>query len=354
MKGIYVGVNKPYKVILGEDTLTQVGQLIKRTDENIRKVFIITDSNVAPIYLDKVKTSIRYSKLISSELIIEAGEKSKTIDNANLAWELMASNGFTRTDAVLALGGGVVGDIAGFVAANFLRGVKVIQAPTSLLAMVDSAIGGKTGIDLPSGKNMVGAFFQPSLVIEDISCLSSLPDSVFIEGMAEVIKYALAMDKSLFEILEKESIESIRENNELIETIISLCVRNKVGVVVEDEHDNGRRQILNFGHTIGHVLEKRSNYEISHGICVSKGMALIINASMRRGEIDETKALRMLDLLAKYSLPTSEDISVEDIVEGSLSDKKRRGELLSLVLLDDIGSSYIREVTSEELSSFLG
>ena len=242
--------------------------------------------------------------------------------------------------------------MAGFAASTFLRGIKVIQIPTSLLAMVDASVGGKTGIDIPMGKNQVGAFWQPSLVIEDISFLKTLPEEVFTEGMGEVTKHAFIMDKELFDKLEKAG-GNIRDDEDLLEDIVASNVADKAKIVSEDENDNARRQILNFGHTVGHVIERDSGFTKPHGMCVAKGMGIIIDACVREGTLDAEEAGKMKELLKLYKLPAEDEITPEQIVAGAMNDKKKRGDTLSVIVVNKIGEAQIRKMTAEEFLRFL-
>ena len=335
MKGIFVGTKPSYKVIIGRGALTQVGSLIKRVTDDIQKVLVVTDSNIAPLYLDKLRKSLEIAKIEVYEYVFDAGERSKNIDSITGMWGVMAENGFTRTDAVVTLGGGVACDMGGFAAATFLRGIRVFQVPTSLLAMVDAAVGGKTGIDLKEGKNLAGAFWQPSMVIEDTDCLDTLPDELFTEGMAEVLKHAFIMDP------------------EFIEKMVAMNVADKVSVITEDTIDNGRRQTLNYGHTIGHVIERDSNFKLAHGVCVAKGMGIIIDASVAAGRLSASEAETMKGLIAAYGLPTEDDITPEQAVAGAMNDKKKRGDMISVIVVDKIGSSGIVKMTPDEFLGFL-
>ncbi len=242
--------------------------------------------------------------------------------------------------------------MAGVSAATILRGIKVIQMPTSLLAMVDASVGGKTGIDIPMGKNQVGAFWQPSVVIEDISFLKTLPDAVFTEGMGEVTKHAFIMDSVLPEKFEPAA-GNIREDDVVFDEIVAMNVADKASVVGEDETDNGRRQTLNFGHTVGHVIERDSGFTKPHGICVAKGMGIIMDACVRAGSLAETDAKRMKDLLKLYNLPAEDEITPEEIVAGAMNDKKKRGNTISVILVNRIGNAEIRKMTKEEFLKFL-
>ena len=344
--------SKSYDVIIGKDAIELLGQEAKKLAPGAIKALIVSESNVAPLYLDKVKAQLEGAGFEVKDYVFEAGEQNKNINEISGMWNKMAEAGFTRTDFVVGLGGGVTTDMAGFAASTFLRGIKVIQVPTSLLAMVDASVGGKTGIDIPMGKNQVGAFWQPSLVLEDISFLKTLPDEVFTEGMGEVTKHAFIMDLDLFDKLEKAN-GNIRDDEDLLAEIVGMNVADKASVVGEDETDNGRRQTLNFGHTVGHVIERDSGFTKPHGICVAKGMGIVIDASVRAGTLASDDAEKMKNLLKLYNLPVSDDITPEAIVEGAMNDKKKRGDTLSVILVNKIGKAEIKKMTAEEFLKFL-
>lgn len=348
----FPAASKEYDVIIGSGAVSVLGSEVKKLCPGAMKALIVSETNVAPLYLEKVREEIVKAGIEAVDYVFEAGERSKGIEAVAAMWNKMAESGFTRTDIVIGLGGGVTTDMAGFAAATFLRGINVIQLPTSLLAMVDASIGGKTGIDIAMGKNQVGAFWQPTVVIEDTSFLKTLPDEVFTEGMGEVIKHAFIVDPVLLDKLEKAN-GSIRDDEELLEDIVAMNVSDKAGVVREDENDNGRRQILNYGHTVGHVIERDSGYTKPHGICVAKGMGIMIDACVRAGTLSEGDAKRMKDLLKLYKLPVSDDITPEAIVAGAMNDKKKRGSNLSVILVNKIGEAEIRKMTPEEFMRFL-
>lgn len=348
----FPAASKEYDVIIGKGAVSVLGAEIKKLCPGAVKALIVSETNVAPLYLEKVREEICKAGIETVDYVFEAGERSKGIETVAAMWNRMAEAGFTRTDIVVGLGGGVTTDMAGFAAATFLRGISVIQVPTSLLAMVDASIGGKTGIDIAMGKNQVGAFWQPSVVIEDISFLKTLPDEVFTEGMGEVIKHAFIVDPALLEKLEKAN-GSIRDDEELLEDIVAMNVADKASVVKEDENDNGRRQILNYGHTIGHVIERDSGYTKPHGICVAKGMGIMIDACVRAGSLDAGTAERMKNLLKLYRLPVSDGITPEAIVKGAMNDKKKRGGNISVILVNKIGEAEIKKMTPEEFMRFL-
>ena len=341
MERITVKVKNQYNVFVGSGLLDQSGKFIHESDTRIQKLFVVSDSNVAPLYLEKLRDVLQTAGFEVFSFIFAAGEQSKNLETVGQILGQLAQNAFTRTDAVVALGGGVTTDIAGFAASIFLRGIKVFQIPTSLLAQVDASVGGKTGVDLPQGKNLVGAFWQPSLVIIDTSLLASLSDVLFTEGMAEVIKYAFICDKNLFETLQHK----VRKNSPELESVVARCVQIKADIVSQDEHDNGLRQLLNFGHTIGHVIEARSNFKVSHGFAVAKGMERIC----RKSDIHEA----LVALLKLYDLPCDDDISADQIIQGVMNDKKKRGGNITIAYVAKIGSGELRTMDLQEFKNYL-
>ena len=352
MMTVNVRASKEYNVEIGDGIISRLGEMTKAVCPKAIKALIVSETNVAALYLDTIKAQLEGAGLEVATYVFEVGEKNKNINEIASMWNKMAEAGFTRTDIVVGLGGGVTTDMAGFAAATFLRGIDVIQVPTSLLAMVDASVGGKTGIDIPMGKNQVGAFWQPSLVLEDTSFLKTLPDDVFTEGMGEVTKYAFIMDEKLMDLLEKQN-GNIRDDAAVLENVIGMCVSDKAEIINEDETDNGRRQILNFGHTAGHVIERDSGFTKPHGICVAKGMGIFMDACVKAGTLSAEDAKRMKDLLAMYKLPASDEITAEDIVKGAMNDKKKRGNTLSVILVNKIGKAEIKKMTAEEFLKFL-
>ena len=341
MERITVKVKNQYDVLVGSGLLSQSGELIRGVDSHIQKLFIVSDSNVAPLYLEKLRDVLQSSGFEVFSFVFAAGEQSKNLETVSQILGQLAQNAFTRTDAVVALGGGVTTDISGFAASIFLRGIKVFQIPTSLLAQVDASVGGKTGVDLPQGKNLVGAFWQPSLVIIDTSLLASLSDVLFTEGMAEVIKYAFICDINLFEKLQHK----VSKTSPELESVVAQCVRIKADIVSQDEHDNDLRQLLNFGHTIGHVIEARSNFKVSHGFAVAKGMERI----SRKSDIHEP----LVSLLKLYDLPCDDDISADQIIQGVMNDKKKRGGNITIAYVAKIGSGELRTMDLQEFKNYL-
>ncbi len=340
MTTVTVCASKKYDIKIGSGLLTSVGDEAVKLGK-AKTVAIISDSNVFPLYGGIVENSLNNADFSVVSFVFPAGEESK---NGNTYLELLnflAINGLTRSDLIVALGGGVTGDLAGFAAATYLRGIRFIQIPTTLLAAVDSSVGGKTAIDLPAGKNLAGAFCQPSLVLCDIDTLNTLPEDIFRDGCAEVIKYGILYDPDLFAQLEQDGLHFNREK------IIAQCVRWKRDVVMEDEFDTGLRMKLNLGHTIGHGIEARSNFSLSHGKSVAIGMAIVAKASNCP---DTTRIRRILE---QFGLPTTTDYPVDDIYRYTLSDKKRSGGEIHLILPRRIGLCDIVPTPIDQLKSFI-
>ncbi len=341
MRKVTINASRIYDIIIDKGCLDRAGEMIKATKSPCRAA-ILTDSNVAPLYADRLECSLKASGFEAIRFVIEAGEESKNAENYLAFLSFLAKNKITRSDCLIALGGGVVGDLCGFCAATYLRGIEFVQIPTTLLAMVDSSVGGKTAIDIPEGKNLVGAFYQPSLVICDYETLETLPDKVFSDGCAEVIKYGIINDRPLFEKLKlpiKPQIEDIIEN----------CVKDKRDVVDTDERDIGVRRLLNLGHTAAHSIEILSDFKTSHGSAVAIGTALITRAAVNmelcpRNELDEVEAL-----LSAYSLPLDCPYSAKELADIALSDKKRAGGHITLIIPYSVGDSRLYKVQVERL-----
>lgn len=303
------------------------------------RIHVITDSHVAPLYLSRLSEQF---PLAVTSTILPAGEEHKNLDTIAGIYTDLCEAGITRKDLIIALGGGVIGDMAGFAAATFLRGVSVCQIPTTLLAQVDSSVGGKTGVDLPQGKNLVGAFYQPELVIIDTDLLSSLPEATFCDGMAEVIKYGCIQNAA---ILDMVSAPDCRAH---ITDIVYECVRIKRDVVQQDEHDTGLRMILNFGHTIGHACEKLGNYvDLTHGQAVAIGMVAAAKLNAALGAPDLSG--RLSEILQQYHLPTKLPYEREAIYHALLSDKKKFADTMNFILIDRFGQANIHPFAIEEL-----
>lgn len=346
MNVISVKASGCYDVIIGEDLLTNAGAYILKIKKNC-KAAIISDSNVFPIYGEACCKSLLTSGFDPVSFVFPAGESSKNSETYLQILSFLARERITRSDLVIALGGGVVGDIAGFAAATFLRGIPYIQIPTSLLAMVDSSVGGKTAIDLPEGKNLVGAFKQPILVLCDISVLNSLPEAQFVDGCAEIIKYAMLYDRVLQGYLTEAGLAFDREK------VISKCITWKRDVVQHDEFDTGDRQKLNFGHTIGHSIEASSGYEITHGQAVAAGMAVVTRAAVSFGYCDMVTFDALESSLRKFNLPVATSFTADCLYLSALSDKKRSGGSVNLIIPRKIGQCEIVPIPVEKLQSFI-
>lgn len=340
MRTVSVNASRSYDIHIGSGLLSGIGSLARKLGK-AEKVCIISESTVYPLYGKTVENSLEAAGFSVISYVFPAGEESKNGITYLRALNFLAENQMTRSDLIVALGGGVVGDLAGFTAASYLRGIRFIQVPTTLLAAVDSSVGGKTAIDLPAGKNLAGAFCQPSLVLCDTDVLHSLSAEIFRDGCAEVIKYGILYDPGLFEYLEETGLDFDRE------TVIARCVELKRNVVMEDEFDTGMRMKLNLGHTIGHGVEARSNFGLSHGKSVAIGMAIVSRASC----CPDTD--RIVRILEQFGLPTTIDYPVEDIYRYSLSDKKRSGSTVNLIIPKAIGDCAIVPTPVEDLKSFI-
>ncbi|MDE7070452.1 MAG: 3-dehydroquinate synthase [Clostridia bacterium] len=344
MKKLRVNLGEnSYDIIIGKNHLSKIGDYVLSRGG---KVFIISDTNVAPIFANTVMDSLVEKGYECKLMVLEAGEPTKNIKSIYPIYSSMIEFNLTRRDLVITLGGGVIGDLGGFVASTYLRGVDFVQVPTSLLAQVDSSVGGKVAVDLPEGKNLVGSFYQPKLVFIDTDVLYDLPDAFYIDGMAEIIKYGCIKDKRLFEDLER--IKSREEFMTKVEDIVYTCCDIKRRVVEVDEKDNGERMLLNFGHTYGHAIEKYYDFTgYSHGQAVAIGMAYISAISERLGQTAKGVTERIENILRQFGLPTGAPVKAEKVLSAIKSDKKNLGKELNVVLLKDIGESYTY-ATSEE------
>ncbi len=337
MRKLSVAASKNYDILIENGLLSQLGSRVKAL-EKIRTVALVSETSVYPLFGAKAEASLKEAGLAVESFVFPAGESSKCADTYLKLLRFLAENHLTRTDAIVALGGGVVGDLAGFAAATFLRGIRFIQVPTTLLAAVDSSVGGKTAIDLPEGKNLVGAFWQPSLVLCDTGCLDTLPRNIFRDGCAEVIKYGILFDREFFDYLAKTGMDFDREY------VIERCVAMKRDVVDRDEFDVGARKLLNLGHTFGHSVEANSQFTLSHGQSVAIGMAIVARAAAKKGLLSQADCGRIIDTLRTYSLPTETEYAPEILADIALSDKKRSGGTLDLIVPEAIGSCKILPV----------
>lgn len=346
MTTVEVSASKRYQVEIGSGLLPELGQRVAALG-NVKKVCIVSDSNVWPLYGAAADASLHASGLETCAFVFPAGESSKNGETFLQILNFLAENRLTRSDMLVALGGGVVGDLTGFAAACYLRGVAFVQVPTTLLAAVDSSVGGKTAIDLGPGKNLAGAFWQPSLVLCDIDTLDTLPEEIFRDGCAEIIKTAILFDGQLFMELVRSGIRFDRES------VIAACVAHKRDIVAVDEFDRGQRNLLNLGHTFGHAVELLSDFSLSHGRAVAIGTAIAARGAVQLGISDQGTATQIQWLLEKFGLPVFTHNTATEILEAVLSDKKRSGDRINLILPRSVGECIIAPTPVSELESIL-
>lgn len=346
MNRIQIEVSIPYQVIIGEEILRQIGTYVTETCK-AERVVIISDTNVWPLYGDTVVQSLCDRQVASIRYVVPAGEQCKSLHMYTEIITFLTENHLTRSDAIIALGGGTVGDLAGFVAATYLRGIPLIQVPTSLLAMVDSSVGGKTALDLPMGKNLIGTFYHPRLVICDIETLRTLPTALFHDGCAEVIKYGILYDANLFMHLQDRGTSFDREY------VISRCIELKAEVVETDEFDHAERQKLNLGHTIGHALETLSAFALSHGQAVAAGIAIVARSALQSQYCSPETTEQIIALLKQFQLPIDTHYTSYDISCVAGIDKKRRNNVINLIIPKRIGECIIEAIPIGHLESFI-
>ncbi len=331
MKTIRIDLSKSYDVIVGSGIVSLLPEKLREINKNCR-IMLVSDKTVYGYYGEKVLDLLNDAGYQTDKFIMESGETSKNKDVLFNLLETLAEKNFHRTDMLIALGGGVVGDVTGFAASVYMRGIDFVQIPTTLLSAVDSSVGGKTAVNLNGGKNLAGAFYQPRLVVCDTDFLKTLPETEFSSGMAEVIKYGMITDIELFEKLENGSYD--------MEWIICRCIQDKRDIIKDDEFDKDKRALLNFGHTIGHAIEKVSGYKINHGNAVSVGMVMISAAANKAGMCEDVNA-RLIPLLGKYNLPTVTDCSPAEIASAALKDKKTDHDGINIVIPEVIGKCRI-------------
>lgn len=348
---ISLGENS-YSILIEKGLISSIGKKISDI-YNGKKVAVVTDKNVDKFYGDKIVSQLESTGFNVKKIVLNPGEKSKSVEVLLNTYDELLDFNITRGDLIIALGGGVVGDLTGFAAATLLRGIPYIQIPTSLLAQIDSSIGGKVAVDLNRGKNLVGNFYHPKAVFIDPNMLKTLDERFFYDGMAEVIKYGCIRDEQLFyNLLNYNTHEELIEN---MEHIIYSCCNIKREIVERDEKDTGERMLLNFGHTIGHAIEKYFNFEkYTHGEAVALGMYAITKKSEEMKLTKEGTSNLIKDILTKYNLKY--DIHLEDkesILNAISLDKKNKGEFMNIVLLNEIGKSFIHKIKKEKVSDFI-
>ncbi len=345
MHTISIAVSQPYAVHVGAGLLTHSGELIAAVTP-ARRCALVTDSNVAPLYAQTVAASLESAGFSVHLCTLPAGEENKTLPTCARLLSYFARAGLTRTDFAIALGGGVVGDMTGFACAVYQRGIDFVQIPTTLLAACDASVGGKTAVDLPEGKNLAGAFHQPRLVLCDTDTFSTLPRRVYSEGMAEVIKHALIADRNLLHALDATDAPIS------IDELVRRNVEIKASFVCADELEHGRRKLLNFGHTLGHAVERCSSFSIPHGEAVAIGMALICRAAEKLGHSPAGTLDTVQSLLRRYSLLCECPFTADELFEAATADKKRSGDSIDIVILKEIGRAQTLRLTLEQLREF--
>lgn len=342
-KHITVKASGEYQVIIGKNLIGRAGEKISQVIKPC-KIALVTDDVVDALYSKTVIESLVNFGFEVVKYVFLHGEESKNLNTYGKIVNFLAENRLTRTDALVALGGGVVGDMAGFAAATYLRGIKYVQIPTTLLAQIDSSVGGKTAIDLAEGKNLVGAFCQPSLVICDVDTLKSLDEETFTDGMGETAKY-LILDEKIFNLVES--------GNYSIQDLVYACVDYKRKVVEADEFEGGMRKLLNLGHTPAHGIERLSGYTITHGKAVAMGLKIILANSKRYGFMSQIDYERAMSVISKCVKDTESPYSIEDITESAMSDKKRSGNTITLMMVHGIGDVRESKITIEEFRGYL-
>lgn len=346
MTHVTVGTGKSYEVLIGRGFLQESGTLIRASMDPCTAV-VVSDDRVDALYAETVCDSLSRAGFRVLRYVFPNGESSKTLTTFTSILEFLAQNQVTRSDLLIALGGGVTGDLTGFCAASYLRGIRFVQIPTTFLAAVDSSVGGKTGVNLQAGKNLAGAFWQPSLVLCDCDTFATLPLETFADGAAETIKYGVIADRDLFSSLEGDGFSA-----RLTETV-ERCVRIKSRIVSTDEFDTGERQLLNFGHTIGHAIEKQSHFSVTHGHAVAMGMMIVSRAAERQGLCAGPCTARLQALLQQNRLPTTAPYGIDDLVNAMASDKKRTGGTIRLVIPAALGRCILYPLPVEQLRAFL-
>ncbi|MEI7542800.1 MAG: 3-dehydroquinate synthase [bacterium] len=336
--------SNPYNIYIGRDILSQAGVLLKKTAAG-KKVMIVSNKKIYGLYGKKLSTSLsKYFEV--SVFLMPDGEKYKTINTVNKIYDAAAANRLDRNSVIVALGGGVVGDTAGFAAATYMRGIEVVQIPTSLLAMVDSSIGGKTAVDLKAGKNLAGAFHQPLLVLIDLNTLQTLPNEEYINGMAEVIKYGIIMNAPFFNYIKKNSAKILKKDKIAVSKIVEESVQSKAKIVAKDEKEiTGLRAILNYGHTIGHAIEAESGYKsLKHGQAITIGMLAAANIALDMKICKANTVAEQLEVFKAFDLiKPLKKLNIENIVSRLLNDKKVKNGKVSFVLANKIGIAKLNK-----------
>ena len=346
MRKVEIHASTTYEVVIDKGASGRIAEYLEGLGR-IGKVMIVSDTHVAPLYAEGIADELVYHGFDPSLFTFDAGEESKNLTIYGDLLSCLADEGFTRTDTVLALGGGVVGDLAGFAAATYMRGIHFVNMPTSLLAAIDSSVGGKTAVDLPQGKNLVGAFYQPELVLFDTDFMKTLPYEEIRNGLGEGVKYAVLEGGEIFDIL------SSGLTSENLEDFIALSVDAKRRIVEEDEREKGVRKLLNLGHTVAHAVETMTEYVVPHGLAVAYGVRVMARLARERGELNEEDFYKIEELLHENDL-TMEFDPVSELIPYFSVDKKMAGDTLTLVTINGIGDCALTEVPLAEIRGYFG
>lgn len=346
MEKLLVKTGCPYEVCVGHGLLRQSGELIRQVCPKARIAAVVTDTTVQGLYAPALMASLENAGFSPVLFAFTPGEEHKTLRTLGEIYEFLAQNGVTRTDCLVALGGGIPGDVGGFAAASYLRGIDVVQIPTTFLAQIDSSVGGKTAVNIPQGKNLVGAFWQPRRVLCDIDTLSTLPEDIFADGAAEALKYGMIASRELY----KKITEDMKGN---LETVIRSCIAIKRDIVQRDERDTGERMLLNFGHTLGHAVEKHSRHQISHGRAVAIGMNLMTALTTRMGLTQPGVSEELKQACQGLGLPTDYPCTLEELLQYASSDKKRAGDSIRIVAAEKIGTASVWTLPFEKLCELM-
>ena len=347
MRKIDIPAGKPYEVWIERGLLGSAGAAVRDVCPKARKAFLLTDDRVDALYGEKARKTLTDAGFEVSGTAFPHGEGSKTIETWHRVLDAMCAARLTRSDVLVALGGGVVGDLGGFAAACYQRGIDFVQIPTTLLAAVDSSVGGKTAVNLDGGKNQVGAFYQPRIVLCDPDTLATLPEEEYSAGCAEIIKYGMIGSADFFRSLAETPVR------EQYEDVIAACVGMKREYVLRDERDLGLRMMLNFGHTFGHACEACSRFSILHGQGVAIGMSIMARAAAAKGRLSAADRDALISLIRQYNLPTEAEWPAEAMAEVCLSDKKTTGGTIRIVIPERIGKCVIETVPTEEMTDWL-
>lgn len=336
-----------YDVVVGRGLLPEAGVRVRAAlPDADGACLLVSDEHVAPLWGDVARASLEAAGLAVSTLVLPAGEPTKCLASLGRVLEAAAEAGLTRRSTIVALGGGVIGDLAGFAAATYMRGCNLVQLATSLLAMVDSSVGGKTAIDLPQGKNLAGAFYQPALVLCDLDALGTLPQDFWVDGSGEVVKYGVMSDPELFAWLDEPLPAQV-------ERVVARCVAIKRDVVEADEREGGVRKKLNLGHTVGHAIERLSGFSVSHGRAVAAGCAIMARSCAAQGRCTPEVAARVEAQLRTHGLPCGCDYGAHELFEAALSDKKRVGGHIDVVVIRDIGHTEVARLELPQLEELI-